>query len=74
MHWEIPLLFYDSTNAYVTRQGNDHYDYHNATMSAAIPSGRPTSTGTKECSAGQKGTHEVCEPTSGSILTCVDFV
>ena len=30
MHWGIHLLLYDSTNAYSTRQRNDHYVYHNA--------------------------------------------
>ena len=28
MHWGIPP-FYDGTDAYVTRQENDHYGYHN---------------------------------------------
>ena len=32
MHWEIPLTFHDSTDAYVTRQEYDHYGYHNAVL------------------------------------------
>ena len=32
MHWWIPLTLHDSADAYVTRQENNHYDYHNVAM------------------------------------------
>ena len=63
----IPLFLRDSTGAYATRQGNDHYVYHNAAMTVATSNGCPTSTVTGECSLDQKRNKEVCEPTGGSI-------
>ena len=50
----IPLFLHDSTGAYATRQGNDHYFYHNAAMTVATSNGCPTSTVTRECSLDQK--------------------
>ena len=32
MHWGIPLILHDSTDAYVMRQENDHYAYHNVAI------------------------------------------
>ena len=42
MHPGIPFSFYDSTNVYVTRQGNDHYVNPNAATTAATPNGCST--------------------------------
>ena len=70
----IPLIIHDSTSAYVTRQGNNHYVYYNAAMIVAIPDECPTSTATRECSPVQKRAQEVCEPTGGSILTRMNCV
>ena len=50
MYGGISLLIHDSTDAYATRQGNNHYIYHNATVSVAIPNEYLTSTATRECS------------------------
>ena len=47
MHQGIPLLFHDSTDAYATRQENDHYVYHNVVMTVVISNGCPISTTTK---------------------------
>ena len=46
----IPLLLHNSTDAYTTRQGNNHYIHHNVVVMVAIPNGCPTSTTTRECS------------------------
>ena len=51
MHWGILFLFHNSTDAHTTKQGNDHYVYHNAAMTFAIPNGCPTSTATREYSS-----------------------
>ena len=32
MHWGIPFTLHDNTDAYVTRQENNHYGYNNAMM------------------------------------------
>ena len=39
MHSGIPHIFYNSTDAYATRQRNDHYVYHNGVVTVAIPNG-----------------------------------
>ena len=49
-----PFSFYDSMDAYSTRQENDHYVYHNATMTVTIPNGCLASTNTRECSPDQE--------------------
>ena len=62
---------YCGTNAYITRYENDHYVYHNAAMTTAIPNrcsqllenARPT----------RKRAQKVCKLTGGSIGTCVEI-
>ena len=66
--------FHDSTDAYATRQENDHYVYHNTIVTVAIPNRCPASTVTRKCSPDKKGTQEVCELTGGSIPACVNCV
>ena len=39
MHRGMPLILHNSTNAYVTRQGNDHYVYYHIVMMVAISNG-----------------------------------
>ena len=38
----FPFSFYDGTYAYITKQGNDHYVYHNIATMVAISNGCPT--------------------------------
>ena len=55
MHRGLSLILHDSTDVYATRQGKDHYVYHNAAVTVAIPNGCLTLTATKECSPIRKG-------------------
>ena len=66
------LSFYDGTDAYVMRQENDHYVYHNVTM-VTIPIGCPAIT-PENAIPTRKEVQEVCERTGGFILTCEDHV
>ena len=74
MHGEISLFLHDSTNAYTTRQGSNHYVYHNVAVMVAISNGCLESTTPRECSPTGKGAQEMCEPTGVSILARVNRV
>ena len=63
-----PYSFYDGTNTYITKQGNNHYVYHNATTMVDISNECPASTTNRECLPDMKGAQEVYKPTGGSIL------
>ena len=64
-----PYIFYNGTNAYNTRQGDDHYICYNATK-VAIPNRCLTSTALR-CSRDKKRAEEVCELTGGFIFVRV---
>ena len=49
MHYCV-RIGHDSTDVYATRQGNDHYIYHNAAVTVAIPNECLRSTATREFS------------------------
>ena len=70
MHQGI-AFFYDGTDAYTSRKKNDNYVYHNDTT-VATPNECPTSKTSENARPIMKGAHEVCEPTGGFILACVD--
>ena len=65
------LPFYDGTKAYIMRQENDHYVYHNVRM-VTIPNGCPATP--ENAISTKRGVQEVCEPTGGSILVCEEYV
>ena len=66
------FFFYDGRDAYVTKQENDHYVYHNAAMTVTISNGCLTSTTIRECLLDEKAVQEECELIGGSILARVD--
>ena len=65
MYWGIPILIYDSTDAYATRQGNNHYIYHNAAIQQ-LPE--------NACRLTRKGPESVRTDLLVHILACVDRV
>ena len=71
MHRGYPFSFYNGTNAYVTKQENDHYIYHNNVTIVYISNAYPTSTAVRECSPDEKMAQKVREPTGGFILARV---
>ena len=62
----ISLLLHDSMDAYATRQGSDHYVYHNAAMTIIILNWCPASTATRECSSTRKGPRRCANRLVGS--------
>ena len=65
------LPIYDNTDAYVMRQENDHYVYHNAVM-ITIRTGYLKIT-LENAIPTRKGIQEVCKLIVGTILACAHF-
>ena len=63
--------FYDGTDAYIMRQENDHYVYHNA-ATVTIPT-KYSATALEHASPTKKGAQEMFEP-GGSILARIGRV
>ena len=74
MHWGIPIFLHDGTDTFTTRQKNDHYVLHNATMKATTSSRCPAQRVTRACSLDKERGPVVCEPTGGSTLARVGHV